>query len=62
MYFIDFTIAWSIFGADGIVLDIKNSDSAATFMNANYWSCYVNEGMPLYCLYSYRMHIILRLY
>eukprot|EP01084_Bolivina_argentea_P002696 4984_1 len=44
----DYTIAWSIFGAGGIVLDIMNISSAATFMNANYWTCFGNENERLF--------------
>eukprot|EP01084_Bolivina_argentea_P002695 4983_1 len=44
----DYTIAWSIFGAGGIVLDIMNDESDATFMNANYWTCFGNENERLF--------------
>eukprot|EP01084_Bolivina_argentea_P073307 133028_1 len=44
----DYTIAWSIFGAGGIVLDIMNDESGATFMNANYWTCFGNENERLF--------------
>ena len=32
-----------MFGADGIVLDIKVKPDATLFMDCNYWSCYVHE-------------------
>eukprot|EP01084_Bolivina_argentea_P004041 7654_1 len=44
----DYTIAWSIFGAGGIVLDIMNDNSDATFMDANYWTCFGNENERLF--------------
>eukprot|EP01084_Bolivina_argentea_P073308 133029_1 len=44
----DYTIAWSIFGAGGIVLDIMNLNSDATFMNANYWTSFGNENERLF--------------
>ena len=42
-----FTIAHTIFGAGGIILDIKNDKSAITFMDCNYWSCFVHEDERL---------------
>eukprot|EP01084_Bolivina_argentea_P291032 500121_1 len=44
----DYTIAWSIFGAGGIVIDIMNDNSDATFMDANYWTCFGNENERLF--------------
>eukprot|EP01084_Bolivina_argentea_P028915 53707_1 len=44
----DFTIAWSIFGSNGIVLSIKKTKSAASFINANGWSSFANEDERLF--------------
>ena len=46
MYIINiaFQVAYSIFGAKGIVLDIKVGNDATCFWNCNYWSTYVNEN------------------
>ena len=43
----DFIIAHTIFGADGIVLDIKVNRTATPHMDCNYWSCYVHEDERL---------------
>eukprot|EP01084_Bolivina_argentea_P002698 4987_1 len=44
----DYTIAWSIFGAGGIVLDIINDSSGVRFMDANYWTSFGNENERLF--------------
>ena len=43
----DFVIAHTVFGADGIVIDIKVRKEATTFMDCNYWSCFVHENERL---------------
>ena len=43
----DFIIAHTIFGADGIVIDIRNNNDATSFMDCNYWSCFVHEDERL---------------
>ena len=51
----DFTIAHTIFGADGIVLDINVTHGLMHFMDCNYWSCYVHEDERLLIGGLYRM-------
>ena len=44
----DFIIAYTIFGADGIVLDLSvKITPAVLFMDCNYWSCFVHENERL---------------
>ena len=43
----DFTISYTIFGSDGIVLDIEVRDDETMFWDCNFWSCYVHEDERL---------------
>ena len=43
----DFVIAHTVFGTDGVVVDIKLRYTPTTFMDCNYWSCYVHEDERL---------------
>ena len=44
----DFTIAWSIFGKNGVVLDIQNANSSSLFFECNYWSAFTHEDEKLF--------------
>ena len=44
----DFTIAYTIFGREGIVIDIKVDKVGVFFMDCNYWSCFTHEDERLF--------------
>lgn len=46
--FLDFIVAWTVFGASGVVLDIKNAGDGGRFFNCNFFSSFTSEDEKLF--------------